>query len=468
MRTIARWESTTYEYRPDERYQLLLAHVFAVRHGRTAIGPGSDFDHLLLALQTLGVSVERLDALRALAHSLDDQVEGALLASPAPGLEDRLGGALQDPGRVDAGLLRHLDRVVTELATTEPPVSFARRHSALAPMVEVMSRLLLGSQPAALRRQLDALASRCFALAGRVAFELYDDHGAELLYERAFRAAAELHDGRAEASARASSSMVILYVTGDPGRGLARAEQAAHRAGQGSSRKVRARALAICAEMHARRGDARQALRALRQSATNLNGSEAGDGAFDDRALAGFAGVCDLQLRHLDQATTDLIACLNAEGSPHNAVQRGMRGDPEAGCDALHKCIDLVAQTRGRVAAQRVSTVRRALEPWRGRRPSPRSTSTSSVRCSAEASPRTGSGGYFRQCVRGGSDGPETAEDHVDRKVSNRRGGTARRPSPGQDRGKPRGAARRRGAGCRPCPVQRSNRATPPPSTSRP
>lgn len=43
VRTIARWESTTYEYRPDERYQLLLAHAF-----------GSDIDRLLLALEAMG------------------------------------------------------------------------------------------------------------------------------------------------------------------------------------------------------------------------------------------------------------------------------------------------------------------------------------------------------------------------------------------------------------------------------
>src|SRR5262249_5062547 len=56
-RTIARWESDAPTATvPDERYQWVLAHLFAERDGRCNIGPGSEFLRLLAAFQAMGVS----------------------------------------------------------------------------------------------------------------------------------------------------------------------------------------------------------------------------------------------------------------------------------------------------------------------------------------------------------------------------------------------------------------------------
>jgi transcriptional regulator with XRE-family HTH domain len=55
VRSIARWESGDYEYRPDRRYQLLLAHAYATRNGRADLGPGSDFDRLMDAFAAMGI-----------------------------------------------------------------------------------------------------------------------------------------------------------------------------------------------------------------------------------------------------------------------------------------------------------------------------------------------------------------------------------------------------------------------------
>jgi transcriptional regulator with XRE-family HTH domain len=65
-RTIARWESGRYPYKPDERYQLLLAYAYAIRDGEAAVAPGSDLDHLMVALGEMGVS---LDADRSCGRS---------------------------------------------------------------------------------------------------------------------------------------------------------------------------------------------------------------------------------------------------------------------------------------------------------------------------------------------------------------------------------------------------------------
>jgi hypothetical protein len=44
------------------------------------------------------------------------------------------------------------------------------------------------------------------------------------------------------------------------------------------------------------------------------------------------------------------------------------QGDPEATCHILGDCVELVARTRGRVAAQRLHRVRRDLQAWRTER----------------------------------------------------------------------------------------------------
>jgi len=56
QRSVARWESSTDRTRPAERYQFLLAHLYArTPGGDLALDPGSDFDTLLDALRHFGV-----------------------------------------------------------------------------------------------------------------------------------------------------------------------------------------------------------------------------------------------------------------------------------------------------------------------------------------------------------------------------------------------------------------------------
>lgn len=51
QRNVARWESPTGSTNPGERYQFLLAHLYArTLTGDVALGTGSDFDTLLTAL----------------------------------------------------------------------------------------------------------------------------------------------------------------------------------------------------------------------------------------------------------------------------------------------------------------------------------------------------------------------------------------------------------------------------------
>ncbi|WP_345428384.1 hypothetical protein [Actinoallomurus vinaceus] len=64
QRTIARWENEA--VRPGERYQLLLARVYADQGGTTALGPGSDFDQLMTVFALYGIEAARMSELRNL------------------------------------------------------------------------------------------------------------------------------------------------------------------------------------------------------------------------------------------------------------------------------------------------------------------------------------------------------------------------------------------------------------------
>ena len=77
-RTIARWESGDYRYKPDERYQLLLAHAYAASGRNAGLGPASDFDRLMAAFAAMGIPAARQDVLRALVLAAATVGGGAL------------------------------------------------------------------------------------------------------------------------------------------------------------------------------------------------------------------------------------------------------------------------------------------------------------------------------------------------------------------------------------------------------
>ncbi|WP_406341294.1 hypothetical protein [Streptomyces sp. NBC_00648] len=79
QRSVARWESA-HPPRPDERHQLLLAHLYArTPTGQIALGPGSDFAELIDALAHLGESARQLAELRSvLVRAATDQGGGML------------------------------------------------------------------------------------------------------------------------------------------------------------------------------------------------------------------------------------------------------------------------------------------------------------------------------------------------------------------------------------------------------
>lgn len=100
QRTVARWESSKAPILPGDRYQLLLAHLYACgADGQVSLGAGSDFSELLDALAHLGESERHLDELRTLLVRTVTDSGGALLALLGPSTRHALSAALTDPAR---------------------------------------------------------------------------------------------------------------------------------------------------------------------------------------------------------------------------------------------------------------------------------------------------------------------------------------------------------------------------------
>ncbi|MCO5968525.1 hypothetical protein [Actinoallomurus soli] len=380
QRTIARWENDG--VRPGERYQLLLAHVYADQRGTTALGPGSDFDQLMTVFAMYGIEPLRISELRGLvADALTSGARG-LLAFLSPNLTASLMPTLADPSRTDDELIAQLRAAVAGLNGRIGAVPFVRLQIGLVPIIESCRTLAAGPVPGELREQLLAISSTACLLAARLAFETYDAPSSTGFYSEALAAADRLPDPWHRALVRTSQTMVVLYSTGDLDQAQAIASEAVRDSRRGRSALVRARAYALQAEMSARANDIRRAFTALHAASHVVDRADPEDpapGSFDAGRLQGFDGLCHLYAGNPAKAESQFTDSASTLQRPRDAVQRGVvladgamarirLDEPAAAVQLLHECVDLTASTRGRVVAQRIREARFALGPWRDER----------------------------------------------------------------------------------------------------
>lgn len=381
QRSVARWESGKCPVLPGERYQLLLAHVYAqTPAGEIALGRGSDFSELLEALSLLGEGEGRLRELRDTAVRVVSD-RGGLLALLAPGARSLLSDALADPSQADEGLNAALDGLVADVNEQVGSVPFVRLQLLLSPAVEVCRRLLDGGVPDPVLPALRVTATSAYTLAGRLAFETRDDVSCRHFYAEATREAGSLEPWR-RASVHMSHALTTLYSR--PGLEEARqlADAAVREARRGDSRAVRGRAHALQAEIAARGGQQRHAQTALRLAWYDMEANREGDpspSSFSAEHLRGFEGVCELSGGDPALAHDRFAATAAALTSARDQVQRAITttdqalallrlGEPQAAAQLLHECIGRAAATGGRVAALRLRRTRQELKPWRGER----------------------------------------------------------------------------------------------------
>lgn len=207
-RTISRWENDGVS--PGERYQFLLAHVFAEHNGSILLGPGSDFDQLMTAFAHYGINATRICEIRDLTSAMRTRGNDGLLAYLSPTLNAELTMVLADPGSADVELAAKLTAAVADLNSRIGTVPFARLQLGLAPIVEACRVLRSQRLPAAIMRQFLAAATTAHALAARLAFETHDYASATDYYSEALAAARRLPDSWHSAAVRTSQAMVTL------------------------------------------------------------------------------------------------------------------------------------------------------------------------------------------------------------------------------------------------------------------
>ncbi len=353
QRAIARWESPFERTQPGQRYQVLLAYLYAQRaDGAVVLGPGSDFALLVDALRGFGATEQRIEA-------LIEMVSRNMTAASHRGAAEP-----------DQELLHQVSTEVASINAQIGSAPLVRLRLALAPTVETCRQFLRSTrQPSAEEMQL---AVNALGLAARLAFETTDDETAHSLYAEAAGVAGRLRDRRHRATIRTSHAMVTLHATGDLARARELAQAAAADAHDSASHRCRADA--VHAEVSARSGNARRSQAALdtaRATVADLPAAERPTGFNADR-LDGFDGLCALHLGQARRAHGLLENSLATLNGTREAVQRGIvttdlaqtrlrLGDPLACGQLLHEAVELAATTGGRVPAQRLHRVRREL-----------------------------------------------------------------------------------------------------------
>ncbi|MFJ8852713.1 hypothetical protein [Streptomyces sp. NPDC102437] len=379
QRSIARWESKSGTM-PDERYQLLLAHLYAATPGGSrSLGAGSDFAQYLDALGELGESDRRIAELRStLVRSVTDD-GGGLLALLAPQAGRGLVQALADASLLDAETVAGLASVVTDVNAQVGSLPFVRLQLMLAPVLEACRRLMAGGPPEPVRECLRSTWVEAAVLSGRLAFETRDDAASRALYEEATRQAARLHQPWRQAAVHLSHALTVLYASPDIGPAVQLVARAVRVAGGGQSPLLRARAHALEAEIAARSGQGPQSWNALGLAWYDIEREPADEplpGAFSAEYLRGFEGVCQLYVGDPAAAHDQFAASASALRSPRQKVQRVIvttdqalariqLGEPQAATDLLHQCVTAAVSTGGRVPLIRLRRARRELRPWR-------------------------------------------------------------------------------------------------------
>jgi transcriptional regulator with XRE-family HTH domain len=378
QRSVARWESAAPPL-PDERYQLLLAHLYArTPAGQMAVGAGSDLAELLGALLDLGESETRVAFLRtALIRTATDT--GGMLALLSPHVQADLSAALVDPSQATEETSAGLAAVVADVNAQVGSVPMVRLQLLLAPVIDACRRLQAGPLSGPVAGHVRAVSVAACSLAGRLAFENRDDRASQALYAEATAQAEQLGNTWLRASVHMSHALVTLYSSPHLADAQRLVDQAVHAAGSGDSVQVRARAHALQAEIAARAGSERQAQAALGLAWYDIEGRRGDDpsgSTFSAGHLRGFEGVCQLYVGDPSVAHdrfADSAATLTA---PREQVQRAIvrtdqalarirMGDPRSAAELLHECVLAAVATGGRVPAIRLRRARVELRPWR-------------------------------------------------------------------------------------------------------
>lgn len=246
----------------------------------------------------------------------------------------------------------------------------------LSPYLTLLRRLRDGGQAGAARKELATLHAEAFALAGSLAFELYDTSGAYGFYEEATLAAHEAAEPWVAGYVMTNVALTTLYANADYGRALRAAEHAYARAVRSRSKNPVLWSGTVYAEIAALVDDARTAKATLDGM---IVAAEARSGEpdplgmhFSHARLVGRSGVVDLRLNRLSNAATQLEYALAREWRPIFALDlasiRVREGEPEAAAQLVAQAATKISTVHRRVGRQRLGHVRAQLKAFEGER----------------------------------------------------------------------------------------------------
>ncbi|MFC5724931.1 hypothetical protein ACFP1Z_32780 [Streptomyces gamaensis] len=379
MRSLSRWEHHSAPVLPSERHQLLLAHLYArTPAGSPALGPGSDFSELLLALACMGAGAAQL---RLLRENVTRTLTSSGIALHVL-LPSAVQAALGDPARLDEEVAAQLATAVSQVRDQLDRLPFARLQLMLAPIVEASRQLLAGPVPERLVPELHTAAVSVFCLAGRLAFETHDDAAARAHFAEATRQARLLPAGSPwRPLVHLDHALVALHSSAGAGTARQLAQAAAREAHHCPDPAVRAWANGWLASLAARCGDHRAAATALHRAAHDTH-SPADDTpvgpaglVFGPQHLTGFEAVCRLYTGQPRTAYDDLSTvphtAADTRGQAQHAIVLTQRatalvraGEPRSAAELLHHSLDTAPPHTSRITTRRIQWAWHELTPW--------------------------------------------------------------------------------------------------------
>jgi hypothetical protein len=381
IRMLYDWEAGT--HRPRDYYVLfVLVYAASSELAARAVQRGSDLDRLMTALAVMGVPVDRRKFLLNSATLATGAVAEAAVTECASSGQ-RLEWVLRHPRSVDVDS--------TTVAALQATTNQLLRRKEVEPATVLLPdasqhlghvALLREHGPAkALHKELCIAEAHAATLMGRLVWDMSgqrDHWTAEAYLRQATTAASQSTNGAAKASPRVLQAYLAGYGRRDFRRGAELADQAARLAGDGTSHLTAAWASGVAAEFRALLREERQFKLALDRAGAHFNRVTPDDpvlGVYCEEQLGGFEGVCNLYIGEFEGARRALERTAGRLGvgkEKSKSVVLGdlataliRQGEPEEGCAALHRAIDLVALTQDAAGRRRAFGAAIELRRWR-------------------------------------------------------------------------------------------------------
>jgi transcriptional regulator with XRE-family HTH domain len=324
-------------------------------------------------VKQLDVALAADGELLALASTMRNDA-GQDAVEPSPETISASGSSAVNPELVAA-----LRVVLTGLRQMDHSLAPGAVLASVLAQAKVAEGLLPATSPA-VRTSLLSILAETYQLAGWIQFDQNNPGSADLSLQRARHYAVEADDEALLAFILGPSHGFAVTYSGNPQLGLALAERATQAAERCGNARLIGFTLAIQARALARLGDVTRCHRQLDAAAEQLARHDKPDadpvwlGVFDDAALRGHRGSCELDLQRPDRAIVSLSEH-HAAASPAYPRNRTIWlldradalaavGEPEGACADVRIAWQTAIGTSSRRTLRRFGSTLAGLQRW--------------------------------------------------------------------------------------------------------